>query len=207
MVDPRPLKAIEQPAGRGQVARRGGALAASPAADILAVRDRDTRRHVRVLKDLLGCSRAASGRCEPTSSAGGARRRHTVDLACARVADRAFGRRRDPFTGEPDFHPALDISADRGQTVYATAAGKVESAACMLAPTATWSCSTTASGSRPATATSPSSRQAGRQINRGDIVGYVGATGRATGNHLHYEVWVDGKPVNPLRLLAQPPPR
>ncbi len=44
----------------------------------------------------------------------------------------------------------------------------------------------------------------GQQIHRGDIVGYVGATGRATSPHLHYEILLNGEPINPLRLLAKP---
>jgi murein DD-endopeptidase MepM/ murein hydrolase activator NlpD len=42
----------------------------------------------------------------------------------------------------------------------------------------------------------------GQQIQRGDVVGYVGATGEASGPHLHYEVWQDGKNVNPLDFGA-----
>ncbi len=42
----------------------------------------------------------------------------------------------------------------------------------------------------------------GQQVNRGDIIGYVGATGRATGPHLHYEVLANGKLMNPLQLLV-----
>jgi murein DD-endopeptidase MepM/ murein hydrolase activator NlpD len=43
--------------------------------------------------------------------------------------------------------------------------------------------------------------QAGQRVQRGDVIGYVGATGRATGPHLHYEVLANGKLLNPLRLL------
>ena len=42
----------------------------------------------------------------------------------------------------------------------------------------------------------------GQQVKRGDVIGYVGATGRATGPHLHYEVLANGKLMNPLQLLA-----
>jgi murein DD-endopeptidase MepM/ murein hydrolase activator NlpD len=45
----------------------------------------------------------------------------------------------------------------------------------------------------------------GATVRRGDILGHVGATGRATSAHLHYEVWADGRPVNPLRLLVGKP--
>ena len=42
----------------------------------------------------------------------------------------------------------------------------------------------------------------GQQVKRGDVIGYVGATGRATGPHLHYEVLANGKLMNPLQLLV-----
>jgi murein DD-endopeptidase MepM/ murein hydrolase activator NlpD len=45
----------------------------------------------------------------------------------------------------------------------------------------------------------------GAQVKRGEIIGHVGATGRATGYHLHYEVLANGKLLNPLRLLTQSP--
>jgi murein DD-endopeptidase MepM/ murein hydrolase activator NlpD len=48
---------------------------------------------------------------------------------------------------------------------------------------------------------------AGDNVQRGDIIGHVGATGRATGYHLHYEVHANGKLLNPLQLLTQQRPR
>jgi murein DD-endopeptidase MepM/ murein hydrolase activator NlpD len=41
-------------------------------------------------------------------------------------------------------------------------------------------------------------------VKRGDVIGYVGSTGRATSAHLHYEILLNGQPINPLRLLARP---
>jgi murein DD-endopeptidase MepM/ murein hydrolase activator NlpD len=113
----------------------------------------------------------------------------------------SFGNRADPFTGATTFHPALDISADRGQPIYATAAGTVQSASYSgaygnLVEIAHGFGLTTRYGhmSRMAVRT-------GSTVKRGDVIGYVGATGRATGAHVHYEVWVNGRPINPLRLL------
>jgi murein DD-endopeptidase MepM/ murein hydrolase activator NlpD len=41
-------------------------------------------------------------------------------------------------------------------------------------------------------------------VNRGDVIGFVGSTGRATGSHLHYEILANGKLINPLQLLTAP---
>ena len=49
--------------------------------------------------------------------------------------------------------------------------------------------------------------KAGQSVKRGDVIGYVGATGRATGPHLHYEILANGKLLNPLQLLTQPADR
>ena len=115
----------------------------------------------------------------------------------------AYGNRRDPFTGGSDFHPGLDISADRGDPVLAPATARRRWPA-GTATTATWSSSTTATASSRSTVTCRASRVVnGQQVKRGDVIGYVGSTGRSTSPHLHYEIWVNGKLTNPAALLAR----
>jgi murein DD-endopeptidase MepM/ murein hydrolase activator NlpD len=45
----------------------------------------------------------------------------------------------------------------------------------------------------------------GAKVQRGDVIGQLGSSGRATGNHLHYEVLAGGRLINPLGLLTQKP--
>ncbi len=113
-----------------------------------------------------------------------------------------YGMRADPFTGDRDFHPGLDISAERGTPVRATAAGKVE----LAAPSGDYGNLVIINhGYGLVTRYGHLSRFAvwpGRDVKRGDLLGFVGATGRATGPHLHYEVLAGGKLINPLQLLT-----
>ncbi len=115
-----------------------------------------------------------------------------------------FGNRRDPFTGGNDFHPGLDISANQGTPVKATADGTVESAGYQgnygnaIVLTHGFGIGTRF-GHLSQIAVRP-----GQKVMRGEVIGYVGATGRATSAHLHYEILINGQPINPLRLLARP---
>jgi murein DD-endopeptidase MepM/ murein hydrolase activator NlpD len=119
----------------------------------------------------------------------------------------AFGGRRDPFTGERGFHQGIDISTDRGQPVYATADGTVASAARageygnLVVLSHAFGLSTRYGH------LSRFNVGVGQSIKRGDIIGYVGSTGRSTGSHLHYEILVNGRLINPLQLLTQPAKR
>jgi murein DD-endopeptidase MepM/ murein hydrolase activator NlpD len=115
-----------------------------------------------------------------------------------------FGGRSDPFTGEPGYHQGLDISTDKGQPVFATADGAVESATYTgdygnLIVLKHGFDLVTRYGHLSAFNVKP-----GQTVRRGAIIGYVGATGRATGSHLHYEILANGKLINPLQLLTQP---
>jgi len=114
-----------------------------------------------------------------------------------------YGNRKDPFTGQPDFHTGLDISAQYGTPVRATADGTVESAGY----SGNYGNAVVVDhGFGIGTRFGHMSRfavGAGQKIKRGEVIGYVGATGRATSSHLHYEILLNGQPINPLRLLAR----
>lgn len=113
----------------------------------------------------------------------------------------SFGERLDPFSGEGAFHAGIDISTDYGSAVRASADGLVVSVDTRAGygkivvvdhgfGLSTWYGHL--SGFKA---------QMGQQISRGDVIGYVGTSGRATGPHVHFEVRSYGAPVNPWRYL------
>lgn len=115
-----------------------------------------------------------------------------------------FGGRSDPFTGEAGFHQGIDISTERGQPVFATADGVVDSASYTgdygnLVVLRHDFGLATRYGHLSRFAVKPD-----QPVKRGDIIGYVGSTGRSTGSHLHYEILGNGRVINPLQLLTQP---
>jgi murein DD-endopeptidase MepM/ murein hydrolase activator NlpD len=115
----------------------------------------------------------------------------------------SFGGRPDPFTGEPAFHQGLDISTEKGQPVFATADGRVETAGY----TGDYGNLITLKHDFGLTTRyghlSKFNVKPGETVRRGDVIGYVGSTGRSTGAHLHYEILANGKLINPLQLLTQ----
>jgi murein DD-endopeptidase MepM/ murein hydrolase activator NlpD len=116
-----------------------------------------------------------------------------------------MGPRQDPVTGGPDYHSGLDIAGEKGQPVFATAAGKIthvgyQGAYGNLIVIDHGFGLETRYGHLQGYDV-----KKGDQVKRGDIIGKVGATGRATGYHLHYEVLANGKLLNPLQLLTQRP--
>jgi murein DD-endopeptidase MepM/ murein hydrolase activator NlpD len=115
-----------------------------------------------------------------------------------------YGNRRDPINGSADFHPGLDIAANKGTPVRATADGTVQSAGYLGNY---GNAVLVEHGFNISTRFGHLSRFAvrpGQQIRRGEIIGYVGATGRVTGSHLHYEILHNGRSIDPLRLLGKP---
>lgn len=115
----------------------------------------------------------------------------------------SFGEREDPFNGEGAFHSGVDISGTFGESVRATADGTVAIASM-------------ASGyGREIVVDHGNGIQtlyghlsgfaitAGEQVTRGQVIGYVGTSGRSTGPHLHYEVRIHNTPVNPYSYLRE----
>lgn len=114
-----------------------------------------------------------------------------------------FGERMDPFSGEGAFHTGVDISSQYGDSVRASADGVVIEAGeragyGRLVVVDHGYGVTTYYGHL-----STFNVIAGEQIRRGDRIGNVGVSGRSTGPHVHYEVRINGAPVNPMRYLRQ----
>ena len=113
----------------------------------------------------------------------------------------SFGERVDPFNGEGAFHSGIDISVPYGTPVHAAADGIVTFAEIMngygnLIDLDHGHGLTTRYGHLSGFAVTD-----GQHVHRGQVIGYVGATGRATSPHLHYEVRIQDVPVNPHKYL------
>jgi murein DD-endopeptidase MepM/ murein hydrolase activator NlpD len=115
----------------------------------------------------------------------------------------AFGYRADPFDSEiAEFHPGIDFRGATGDAVHVTADGKVIFAG--------WkggygNCIIVQHKNDFQTLYGHLSHinvRDGQSVGTGDVIGKVGATGRTTGAHLHYEIRKNGKPVNPAKFLT-----
>ncbi len=112
-----------------------------------------------------------------------------------------FGWRSNPFGGSPEFHQGLDIAAPMGTTVTAAAGGTVIMAQwyggygnyILIDHGGSYS---TGYGHLSAMYVA-----AGQSVQRGQAIGAVGSTGQSTGPHLHFEVRIGGKPVDPAPRL------
>ena len=118
-----------------------------------------------------------------------------------RITD-GFGERLDPFSGEGAFHTGVDVGADYGAPVHVTADGMVLDAGQHSGygrvvivdhgfGITTWYAHL-----------SSFAVIAGTRVKRGEVIGYTGISGRATGPHVHYEVRVNNAPVNPRHYMT-----
>lgn len=113
----------------------------------------------------------------------------------------SFGERIDPFNGEGAFHTGVDISAEVGEPVIAPADGEVAFADFMGGYGRAVLLEHGNGVSTRYGHLSGFAVTAGQHVHRGDVVGYVGSSGRSTGPHLHYEVRIGNTPVNPYKYL------
>jgi len=112
-----------------------------------------------------------------------------------------FGKRKDPFTNVPTMHLGVDFSAPKGTPVYATADGVVITAGWLRNFGRTVEID---HGNGIVTRYAHNQKikvRRGQRVRRGQVIATVGRSGRATAPHVHYEVRVNGSPVNPWRYV------
>ena len=137
---------------------------------------------------------------------GGARTLMLRPVAAGQLSSR-FGWRQDPFTGEQRQHQGIDYRAEAGEPVYAAGDGVVVAAGrrggygryVRIRHDRTYE-----------TAYAHLSDHAadlfvGAMVGQGEVIGFVGSTGRSTGPHLHYELLADGVPMDPLATVVAAP--
>jgi murein DD-endopeptidase MepM/ murein hydrolase activator NlpD len=113
----------------------------------------------------------------------------------------SFGERIDPFNGEGAFHSGVDIGSSFGHPIVAPADGIVVFTDLMGGYGKAIVINHGNGISTRYGHLSGYAVSAGQTVHRGDVIGYVGESGRSTGPHLHYEVRINDTPVNPYKYL------
>ncbi|MDH5784699.1 MAG: M23 family metallopeptidase [Chromatiales bacterium] len=112
-----------------------------------------------------------------------------------------YGTRSDPFTGKPEFHKGVDLAGKEGSDIISVAAGVV-----------TWAGNRygygnlveVTHGNGYVTRYGHAKEvlvKVGETVKKGQMIALMGNTGRSTGPHVHFEVWVDGKTVDPAKYI------
>ena len=125
--------------------------------------------------------------------------------AAAQYISSGFGYRSDPFDGDAAFHAGLDFKAPFGAPVFAAAWGRV---AFVGQRNGYGNVVEIDHGNGLLTRYAHMSAfhaRAGQPVRAGEVIGAVGSTGRSTGPHLHFEVRLNGQPVNPRPFLEVAP--
>lgn len=114
-----------------------------------------------------------------------------------------YGMRTHPVLGRRMGHKGVDLAAPTGTPIYATADGMVSKAERFSSYGNYVSIEHGASIQTRYAHMSRIAVSEGARVKKGDIIGYVGSTGRSTGPHLHYEVRIDGAAVNPVPYMVE----
>lgn len=184
-----------EPPALGGPATEGGTMEVAPLAalaeelDALELRIASRQRQLRVLEDFLVNTRVS----EQSKPEG-------LPVTAGFISS-GYGQRRDPFTGRRSFHHGLDFAAPTGETIAAVGSGIVEFSGYRDFYGNTIDVN---HGNGYVTRYAHNSEllvEVGERVTRGQIIARVGATGRATGPHLHFEVWRDGRTVNPSQYI------
>ncbi|QIQ88250.1 MAG: M23 family metallopeptidase [Erythrobacter sp.] len=114
-----------------------------------------------------------------------------------------YGMRTHPVLGRRRHHKGVDLAAPTGTPVYATADGMIERAEFSRSYGLVIYADHGAGLETRYAHLSKLAVAEGERVKKGDLIGYVGSTGRSTGPHLHYEVRVDGVAVNPIPYMVE----
>jgi murein DD-endopeptidase MepM/ murein hydrolase activator NlpD len=112
-----------------------------------------------------------------------------------------YGNRENPIDGRDEFHSGVDISVESGTPIHATADGVVSfsgwngGSGNLVGIEHGFGYSTFYAHNKNNLV------RVGQRVKRGDIIAYSGSTGNSTGPHSHYEIWKDGRHVNPKQFL------
>ncbi len=112
-----------------------------------------------------------------------------------------FGPRRDPRNGRREMHEGLDIAAPRGTPIYATGDGVVAFVGWQHGYGRVVKIRHAFGFETVYAHLSRARVKRGQHVKRGDRIGDMGSTGRSTGNHVHYEVRINDRPVNPMKFI------
>ncbi|HMY82195.1 MAG TPA: M23 family metallopeptidase [Agitococcus sp.] len=113
-----------------------------------------------------------------------------------------YGYRTDPFTGRTAFHAGMDFSGPEGEDIYAVAAGIVSFAG---QKSGYGNVIEVTHGDGYITRYAHAQRLAAKEgdmVAKDQVIAYMGSTGRSTGTHLHYEVLVNGKQIDPMTYVS-----
>lgn len=117
-----------------------------------------------------------------------------------------FGGRADPIVGGSQFHKGIDFSANRGDPVLAVADGVVSYAASRSGYGNTVEIDHGNGYVTRYAHNSRLTRKTGELVRAGEEIAKAGSTGRSTGAHVHFEVWQNGRVVNPRQFLGRKSP-
>ncbi len=122
-----------------------------------------------------------------------------------RMISSGFGYRRDPFNGRAAMHAGLDFRGPVGSPIHAAAEGRVSFAGTRQGYGKVVEV-THGNGLMTRYAhMSATKARVGQRVDAGDVIGQIGSTGRSTGPHLHFEVRINGRAVNPRPFLETAP--
>lgn len=112
-----------------------------------------------------------------------------------------YGSRADPINGSRAFHSGIDVSCVSGSEIRATADGVVSHSGWANKSGYVVVLEHGCGFSTIYAHNKSNFVKVGQSVKRGDIIGYVGSTGKSTGPHVHYEIWKNGKSINPFEYL------